>query len=767
MSRLIRIVCTVLVLAVSLLSGVEQASASGFPGPVPPACTVNYGPGINCLIQTRLGSFSISPHIVQAGHTVTGTISGSCVIGFGNNDPCPISWAGMEALGTVIGGCGQLNHSCAIHIPSDRSSSVYQAIYVSLQNGQGTGYSSDYLAIAGKDKVIVSGRVTDEESGHAVAGVRVTAHCSNGGSTTTDASGKYSLVVDEGRCSFSVDPPKGEAARPADVTLDLSHDVNNVDFALGTGTLRVQLSPDSTNGSGSGVVQGTVTDLDANGVPVADRKISISPPLVVDDGQPRVLVCDQSSRLVYPVTLHSGSLLGAHFTRITDGSGQVHFTAFVGTTPGDWLVDAEELGVDRLKQAHATLSIGSSGGRPDLPVELSSLLLAAGDDTLANFRQSGVLNALDWLGTLKFGGGPNSGALSGIDYMPIWATDPSGQNNAGVVLFAGTPSVRSAVLSYLDGSTTFPPPDSEAVVIDIANMQELLFGTYLAGQHFTAPPFRLPSLGDWANGTVIQISQADVQAFHNNTHIPIPARGRPHFGFIHPTGAEELLYGLGPYPPYGADAQVGQGFKNCITGPAATTITIHSPLSLLVSGPGGTVAGIAKSGVPVDTIPGAIVRYKGRRVVSVRLPVGSYRAALTGTGKGPATVVVSTGNASGVYSLRVRDGQTGAFKIAGRSTGTLRFGGHTSRPAAGLTLRISGLPRRLRHGRPGTLTLRVRDPFGQAAVGAIVHGPHHATAIVDRRGNAKLPYGRLGRGRITISVTGTGLKTARVTLRIT
>ena len=480
-----------------------------------------------------------------------------------------------------------------------------------------------------------------------------------------------------------------------------------------------------------------------------------------------MLVCDQSNRLVYPVTLNSGELLGAHFTRITDGSGQVHFTAFVGTTPGNWLVDAEEVGPARPKRAHATLTIGSSGGATQLPVELSSLLLAAGDSTLANFRQSGVQNALDWLGTLKFGGGPNSGAMSGIDFLPIWGVDPSGRAQAGVVLYAGTTEVRSALLSYIDGSTTFPPPDSQAVVIDIASMQELLFGTYLAGQHFTAPPFRLPSLQEWADGGDIQIAQADVQTFHNNTHVPILAHGHPHLGYYQPKGAENLLYGDGPYPPYGADQSVQQGFRDCVTGPAATTITIHSPLSLLVSGPGGTAAGVTRTGAPVDTIPGAIVRYAGRRVLSVQLPVGSYRAALTGTGSGPATVAVSTGNSSGVYTLRVRGGQTGALSISGRSTGVLRFGGHTIRPAAGLALRVTGLPRSLAHGRPGVLVVRVRDPFGQPAAGAILRGPNRSTSVVNGRGLARLPFGKLRRGRITVTIAGAGLRTYRGSIRVT
>ena len=126
----------------------------------------------------------------------------------------------------------RLSHSCAIHIPSDRSSSDYAAIYVSLNNAQGTGYSSDYLAIAGKDTVIVNG--TGERPG-----VRGTAspesRCGPSAAavdpTTTDSAGKYSLAVKKGACTFSVEAPKGESATPAEIHLNLSHDVDNVDFS--------------------------------------------------------------------------------------------------------------------------------------------------------------------------------------------------------------------------------------------------------------------------------------------------------------------------------------------------------------------------------------------------------------------------------------------------------------------------------------------------------------------------------------------------------
>jgi hypothetical protein len=85
-------------------------------------------------------------------------------------------------------------------------------------------------------------------------------------------------------------------------------------------------------------------------------------------------------------------------------------------------------------------------------------------------------------------------------------------------------------------------------VIDIASVRQLRIGSLLAGHPTDQVPYRLPSIGDWANGTTIQISTADQGFFNKEAKIPIPARGRPEFGFAHPSGAENLIYGYGPYP---------------------------------------------------------------------------------------------------------------------------------------------------------------------------------------------------------------------------
>ncbi len=80
----------------------------------------------------------------------------------------------------------------------------------------------------------VTGKVTAQGSaGQGVAGVGVRAGCPGGGTTTTDAGGNYSFVLNRGSCSISVQAPEGETALPRQRVVDVTtHDINRVNFEL-------------------------------------------------------------------------------------------------------------------------------------------------------------------------------------------------------------------------------------------------------------------------------------------------------------------------------------------------------------------------------------------------------------------------------------------------------------------------------------------------------------------------------------------------------
>ncbi len=176
-----------------------------------------------------------------------------------------------------------------------------------------------------------------------------------------------------------------------------------------------------------------------SGDPVANATIHIEPPLIYGENKPPALVCDDSARLVSPTRQVGGALEGFSFDRTTDSAGQVHLTVFTGAVVGEWPLDALEKSTPGTDRVFAGLNVVPAGGNGQLPAELTSLLAAAADNSLADFSGSAQRTALAWLGRLA---GP-SGALQGVAFAPIYAVDAVGTTNAGVVLFANGPAVRN------------------------------------------------------------------------------------------------------------------------------------------------------------------------------------------------------------------------------------------------------------------------------------------------------------------------------------
>ncbi len=82
----------------------------------------------------------------------------------------------------------------------------------------------------------VSGTVTEQGSnGQGVSGVPVHANCLAGGSTTsTDASGNYSFLLDPGRCRIAPQVSEGTTSIPKELGVDVvDHDISGVDFEVG------------------------------------------------------------------------------------------------------------------------------------------------------------------------------------------------------------------------------------------------------------------------------------------------------------------------------------------------------------------------------------------------------------------------------------------------------------------------------------------------------------------------------------------------------
>jgi hypothetical protein len=295
-------------------------------------------------------------------------------------------------------------------------------------------------------------------------------------------------------------------------------------------------------------------------------------------------------------------------------------------------------------------------------------------------------------------------------------------------------------------------------------VRQLRIATLLAGHPTDQIPYRLPSLDAWANGTVIEISAADQGFYGKEAKIPIPARGQPSFGFATASGAESLLYGYGPYPPLGAEPAVQSLFDRCVARSFETSITPHSPVTVTVSGAHGQSSGLNSKGIASAGIPGSIVSHDGKVLRGIALPEGNYALHVTGTGSGPATLVLSADGPGGmttkVFSFHSHRGAHGTIAIhGGRVGGSMRFGSRTVRAGAGLGLRVRGLPRHLRKGKATQLKLSLRTQLGAPAAGVTVivggaAGRH--VASTDGKGRLTLTLRSAHRGRVTVAFGGAG-----------
>ncbi len=328
-------------------TGTAAAATTPPPGDPPPVCGAYY-PG-SCLIQTRNGGFHLGPRIVRAGGELTGTVTNRCVVGDGNNDPCPISWAGMTALGKVVSGCKN-GSTCTVRIPKSATSGNYGVVNVAITNVQGAGYSSDYYAVVGRHDAVVQGEVTNKDKAGA-PGVVVDINGAGGPYylATTGQDGHYAADVKAGH--YHVFPESGSVSSRGKISFSPSAtDVHappngtaTANFELDSGLLvTLKLARTSVPADGMHVVDATV-HVSQYGKPVSGQTVELWPQaderseLAVTSG-PRVLMCAAGGR-IWP----TGSLTdpdGLSVNETTDANGNYTFSLDTGTVPGRWRLTA-------------------------------------------------------------------------------------------------------------------------------------------------------------------------------------------------------------------------------------------------------------------------------------------------------------------------------------------------------------------------------------------------------------------------------------------
>ena len=87
---------------------------------------------------------------------------------------------------------------------------------------------------------VVRGHVMQKGTGQPAAGVKVTANCASGGTTTTDSYGAYGFVLNPGTCAIAPSVPKSEVSDPTQRVVTVANqDITNVDFVVPGGALKV------------------------------------------------------------------------------------------------------------------------------------------------------------------------------------------------------------------------------------------------------------------------------------------------------------------------------------------------------------------------------------------------------------------------------------------------------------------------------------------------------------------------------------------------
>ena len=193
------------VVLITLLAVPNAMGAAETLGPIPEACTgENYEFG-NCLVATRLGALSVSPHVVHAGGTITGTVA--------LTGKYKVSWPSAIPFLIQEGSC-ENTPTCKWKVPANAPTVKYTTLTASVLNSQGVGVSRDYYAIIGKDRFELAGHIKDSE-GKPVAGVKIEITGTERAGAVTDATGQYNVLLKRGSYTVAPRGKKGQFFDPA------------------------------------------------------------------------------------------------------------------------------------------------------------------------------------------------------------------------------------------------------------------------------------------------------------------------------------------------------------------------------------------------------------------------------------------------------------------------------------------------------------------------------------------------------------------------
>jgi hypothetical protein len=527
--------------------------------------------------------------------------------------------------------------------------------------------------------------------------------------------------------------------------MDLAHADGQADFTAPPDTLAMHFTPANIPADGLANFSGTIDVTDSAGQPSPGTAVQTAPPT---EAQPRTLVCS-GGKVVYPQIQSDGSVLGSAFTLTTDGNGQIPLTIWAGTVPGHLFTEASETADTSVKDA-VSFPLDDNGAHFPALDSFAQLFYNLIRNTQASskvkvfvqFNQHAVQpesDSQDILLQLLIASG--QAYFPGADFGPV-----SYAGHAGIVF-------------YPHGSTD--PTAGPTVVLDIRDAVQIAIAA-AAGDPIPPAGTQVRSLADWA----MYVSGSHTPPPLTQTLGPLAAW----------TGQQYAYFGF-PYPRSPLDPAGQAKFYNACAAPQGTPqiVQTHSPVSLVFSSPTGTTFGLDGRGQLTGNGTGIVWRQGDQTTYLVR--AGSYSTMnITGTGAGTAHIEVfgvvgssltSYARQISNYVVHVRNGATGALPVNFFGpAGPMSFAGRTVKPQLGLPIELSGLPRRVRHGkrRLQLAVTSLNTPLPGAIVNLDDGSPAHLAAT-DGRGRARFNV-KLPRGRLKITVTFPGAATFSKTIRV-
>ncbi len=723
-------------------------------GPAPGPCQPGQTSG--CTFNSRCAQMSFSPHLVHVGDEISAS-AGPAVdaCGPGGIPAISWSWGALPGVGVAGGPCRDtpLLRPGSCHWKATSSTNGWTIGCINGGSGFGPWMSCDYYAIIGAHERAISGRVLTK-SGKPVNGATITIDGPTGGRVQTNSNGDYYAdQLDPGHYTVSM---RAEGTRdPAAFCsghehggicdLDLTHTDGVADFTAPPDKLAMHFAPAEVPADGVAGFSGTIDVTDSAGQPAAGTEVAVAPP--ARRGSAHADLQRRQGRLPAGAVRRIGTRLSIHADHRRERPGAAHRLGRHRPRPR---VHRSQRNGRQLGQGRGELPLTASGEHFPPLDGFAQLFYNAIRATQSSAKVQVFVHFNQHLTQPE---GETQDLL--LEWLIASGRPLFGGADFGPVSYAG----HGGILFYPHGSTS--PATGPSIVLDVRDAVAIA-NAAAAGEPIPAANAQARSLADWA-------------MYVGNTHTPPPLAQT--LGPLSPWTGQQYAYFGFPYPRSPLDTAGQARFYNACAAPDGTPqiVQTHSPVTLVFGAPDGTTFGLDTGGHVTGMGTGIV--WRAGDVTTYMVPGGRYSTmSVTGTGNGTAHIEVfgvvgapltSYARKISSYVVGVHAGATGALPINFFGpAGAMTLAGRTVTPRVGLPLQLSGLPRRLRHGRR-RLKLSVSSfsaPLAGALVSARYHS-HQVQAVADARGRVSFTV-KLPRGKLRITVTFPGGATLTDTVRV-